>query len=67
MEQEWFLAALRSMVCDVDSLYLVKECRDLEEGFETHFTDKTLCGGIDHIEMRGVKTVRERNLSYHYV
>ena len=53
-------AALRSMVDDVDTLCLVRECRELEESFGTHFTDKILCRGIDQIEMREVrKTIRQ--------
>ena len=32
-------AAMRAMVDDVTSLCLVRECRELEEGFGTHITD----------------------------
>ncbi len=54
-------AALRSMVDDVDSLCLVRQCRELEESFGTHFTDKILCGETDQIYMKEVtKKVIER-------
>ena len=41
---------------DLDSLCLVKECRDLEECFDTHFTDAILVDA-DEVDMREVKTV----------
>ena len=50
-------AAMRSMVDDVASLCLVKECKELEEGFETQFTDKILGGDADQINMKEVKKV----------
>ena len=40
---------MRSMMDDADSLYPVKECRELEKGFGSHFTDMILfnAGGVD--------------------
>ena len=35
---------MRVMSDDVESLCLVKECRELEEGFGTSFTDELLSG-----------------------
>ena len=49
-------AAMRSVVDDVASLCLVKECKELEEGFGTQFTDKMLGGDADQIN-REVKKV----------
>ena len=34
-------AAMRSMVDDVASLCLIKECKELEEGFRPQFTDNS--------------------------
>ena len=48
---------MRSVVDDVASLCLVKECKELEEGFRTHFTDKILGGDADQISMKEVKKV----------
>ena len=50
-------ATTRSMVDDVASLCLVKECKELEEGFGTQFTDKMLDGDADQINMKEVKKV----------
>ena len=45
------------MVDNVASLCLVKECKELEEGFETQFTDKMLGGDADQINMKEVKVI----------
>ena len=50
-------AVLKSMVDDVNSLCLVRECRELEESFGTHFTDDILCGKADQISMKEMKKV----------
>ena len=50
-------AVMRSVVDDVASLCLVKECKELEEGFRTQFTDKILGGDADQINMKEVKKV----------
>ena len=50
-------AAMRSMVDDVASLCLVKECKELEEGFGAQFTDRILGGDADQINMKEVKKV----------
>ena len=42
---------------DVNSLCLVKECRELEEGFGTHFTDEILARGETTICMREMKEI----------
>ena len=70
MEWEW-PAALRSKGDNVlDSLCLVSKCRELEESFGTHFTDKMLCKGIYQIKMREMKKTitpldkGKRDLSY---
>ena len=49
-------AAMRSMVDDVASLCLVKECKEHEDGFGPQFTDN-LCGYADQINMNEVKKV----------
>ena len=36
---------------------LVKECRELEERFGTHFTERILSGNADQISMQEVKKV----------
>ena len=51
------VAAIRSMVNDVASLCLVKECKELEEGYGTQFTDKILGGDAEQINMKEVKKV----------
>ena len=53
---EWSAAAMRSMVDDVASLCLVKECKELEEGFGPQFTDN-LRGYADQINLKEVKKV----------
>ena len=50
-------AAMETLVDDMDSLCLVKECRDLEEGFGTRFTDRILGGEADLINMKEVRKV----------
>lgn len=40
-------AAMESMVDDVSSLCLVKEYRELEERFGTHFTERIISGIAD--------------------
>jgi hypothetical protein len=50
-------AAIRSMVDDVDSLCLVRECRELEDVFRTNFTEEVLCGEVN---MKEVKKTIER-------
>ena len=50
-------AAMGSLVDDVNSLCLVKECRDLEEGFGTWFTDRILGGEADLINMKEARKV----------
>ena len=50
-------AAMTSMVDNVTSLCLVKECKELEEGFGTQFTHKILGGDADQISMKEVKKV----------
>ena len=52
-------AAMRSMVDDVAFLCLVKQCKELEEGFGSQFTDKILGGDADQINMKEVKEVIE--------
>lgn len=42
-------AAMESVVDDVGLLCLVKECRELEERFGTHFTEKISSGDADQI------------------
>ena len=42
---------------NVASLCLVKECKELEEGFGTQFTDKTLGEDADQINMKEVRKV----------
>lgn len=50
---------LRALSDDVESLCLVRECRELEEGFGTSFTDELL-GGAEDVSLRGVREdVRE--------
>ena len=44
----------QSMSNDMESLCLVRECRELEETFQTHYTDKILgCG--DQVNVRDIK------------
>ena len=45
------------MVDDVGSLCLVEECRELEEKFRTHFTERILSGNADQISRQDVKKV----------
>ena len=42
VEEAVGVTVMRSMMDDPDSLCLVKECRELEGGFGTHFTDVIL-------------------------
>ena len=46
--------SLRSMSDDIESLYLVRECRELEETFGTHCTDEILCDG-DAVSLQDIK------------
>ena len=48
-------AVMRSMVDDAEELCLVKECRELEEGFGTNFVDELLCGDAEFVSMKEVK------------
>ena len=49
-------AAMMSAMCDdVESTCLVKECRELEEGLGTDYTDEILMGG----ELVGMKEVKK--------
>ena len=50
-------AAVGALVDDVGSLCLVKECKELEERFGTHFTERILSGNADQISMHEVKKV----------
>ena len=59
--------AMRSLVDDVESLSLVKECRELEEGFGTHYVDELVSEDADAVCMKEVKKIigardRERRL-----
>ena len=45
---------MRVMSDDVESLCLVKECRVLEEGFGTSFTDELL-SGAESVDLRDVR------------
>ena len=46
---------MKSMMDDSDSLCLVKECKELEEGFGNHFTNVILLNAnvVDMWEQRG--------------
>ena len=46
---------MRSMVDDVTFLCLVRECRELEEGFGTHITEEILNGRADEVQMKEVR------------
>jgi len=50
--------AMRSFVDDVDSLCLVKECRELENHFGTNFTDAVLLDGNTVSQRTIKKTIR---------
>ena len=45
---------MRVMSDDVESLCLVKECREMEEGFGTSFTDELL-SGAESVDLRDVR------------
>ena len=48
-----------ALIDDVESLCLVKECRELEESFGAHFTDELL-SGAEQVGMRDVRgTLRD--------
>ena len=51
------VAAVGTLVDDVGSLCLVEECRELEEKFGTHFTERILSGNADQISRQDVKKV----------
>ena len=48
---------------DINSLCLVKECRELEEGFGTHFTDDILARREVHPKPKDIRaTIHDRDL-----
>ena len=46
---------MRVMSDDVEALCLVKECRELEEGFGTSFTADELLSGAESVDFRDVR------------
>ena len=47
------VAAMKTLLDDVEMVCLVRECRELEDGLDLNFTNKILCN--DNISMKEIK------------